>query len=41
MQDNNLLQTKDMKSLTPAERMRLRKEQRAREEFEKMKQAAS
>jgi hypothetical protein len=30
-----------MKSLTPAERMRLRKEQRAREQFEQMKAAAS
>jgi hypothetical protein len=35
-----LLQTKGLGSLTPAERMRLRKEQKAREEFEKMKQAA-
>jgi hypothetical protein len=40
MQDNLLL-TKDKSTLTPAERMRLRKEQRAREEFEKMKAAAS
>ena len=30
-----------MKSLTPAERMRFKKEQRALEEFEKMKNAAS
>ena len=41
MQDNLLLKTKDQNSLTAVERMRLKKEQKAREEFEMMKKAAS
>jgi hypothetical protein len=36
IQDNILLKTKDKGSLTAKELMRLKKEQRAREEFEKM-----
>ena len=41
MSDNLLLKTKDKNTLTAAERMRLKKEQKAREEFEMMKKAAS
>ena len=41
MQDNLLLKTKDQNSLTAVERMRLKKEIKAREEFEMMKKAAS
>jgi hypothetical protein len=41
IQDNILLKTKDKGSLTAKELMRLKKEQRAREEFEKMAKAAA
>ena len=41
IQDNILLKTKDKGSLTAKELMRLKKEQRARDEFEKMAKAAA